>query len=75
MILKVGDVYSTSKCGDIVITDYISAKEVKVRFLDSGTEVITAAKEIMTHQRKLFMLIKKLKRLTLKRLLKNIKVK
>lgn len=46
MILKVGDVYSTSKCGDIVITDYISAKEVKVRFLDSGTEVITAAKEI-----------------------------
>ena len=31
MILKVGDVYSTSKCGDIVITDYISAKEAYIK--------------------------------------------
>ena len=46
MVLQVGEIHPTSKCGNIVVTEYRSAKDVTVRFIDTGTEVVTATKEV-----------------------------
>jgi len=38
-----GEIYPTNECGDVVITKYVRAKEVWVRFLDTGFETKTQA--------------------------------
>lgn len=34
MPIKVGDVFTTRSCGDCVVVEYVSARRIKVRFLD-----------------------------------------
>lgn len=46
MLVKVGDVYKTNNCGNLVITKYINANEVHVRFVATGYETKNSAGNI-----------------------------
>ncbi len=44
--MKKGDVFKTNRCGDVVVIEYLSCFNVKVKFLDTGNECITTSDQL-----------------------------
>ena len=46
MAIKVGEIYTSTSCGNMEVIEYVNASKVRIRFLDTGYERYTAAKEV-----------------------------
>ena len=45
-----GEIYTTNQCGELVIVKYVNNNIVHVKFLDTGYETITRARQIRKEQ-------------------------
>lgn len=50
MTIKVGEIYSTTNYGDLVVTQYISAHKIEVQFIDTGFKTFARAQALRNGQ-------------------------